>query len=179
MRITERTQGPTRTAWRHGGPGTKALLPRPARLPACGSRCERWARPGPRATLRSGEHTQGGRAMTTLIVPELDRPRTVTAAKYPFEGPQGRISLADLFDGHRRLAVHHTLPGHDGPFADVPDADIAAALHDPDLRLVLVSRAPYAKLERYRRHFGRDLPTYSAGRAFTADFPVSRRLPET
>lgn len=117
--------------------------------------------------------------MTKLTVPELDRPRAVTAAKYPFEGPQGRISLADLFDGHRRLAVHHTMPGHSGPFDDVPAADIAAALHDPDLRLVLVSRAPYAKLARYRRHFGADLATYSAGRAFTADFPVSRRLPET
>src|SRR3569833_3830526 len=139
-----------RAAGRHGGPGTKALLPRPARLPACCSRCERWARPGPRATLRSGEHTQGGRAMTKLIVPELDRPRTVTAAKNPFEGQQGRISLADLFDGHRQLAMHHTMPGHDGPFDDVPAADIAAALHDPDLRQKQKSRAPYAKLERYR-----------------------------
>jgi len=117
--------------------------------------------------------------MTKLIVPELDRPQGVTAAKYQFEGPQGRISLADLFDGHRRLAVHHTMPGHSGSFTDVPAADIAAAVHDPELRLVLVSSAPYAELERYRRHFGRDLATYSAGRAFTADFPVTRRLPET
>jgi predicted dithiol-disulfide oxidoreductase (DUF899 family) len=116
--------------------------------------------------------------MTKLTVPELDRHRTVAAAKYPFEGPQGRISLADLFDGRPRLAVHHTMPGHRDPFDVVPAADIAAALHDPDLRLVLVSRAPYAKLEQYRRHFGRDLPTYSAGSAFTTDFPASRRLPE-
>lgn len=117
--------------------------------------------------------------MTKLTVPELDRPRIVTAAKYLFEGPEGRLSLADLFDGRPRLAVHHTMPDHDGRFDDVPAAGIAAALHDPGLRLVLVSRAPYAELERYRRYFGRDLPTYSAGRTFTADFPVSRRLPET
>ena len=116
--------------------------------------------------------------MTKLTVPELDRPRTVAAAKYLFEGPQGRISLADLFDGRPRLAVHHTMPDHSGPVDVVPAADIAAALHDPELRLVLVSRAPYAKLEQYRRHFGRDLPTYSAGGAFTTDFPASRRLPE-
>lgn len=114
--------------------------------------------------------------MTKLTVPELDRPRSVTAAKYLFEGPQGRLSLADLFDGRPRLAVHHTMPDHSGPFDVVPGADLAAALHDPDLRLVLVSRAPYAKLERYRRHFGRDLPTYSAGIAFTTDFPAARRL---
>lgn len=117
--------------------------------------------------------------MPKLTVPELDRPRVVNAAKYLFEGPQGRISLADLFDGRPRLAVHHTMAGHTGPFADAAAADVAAALHDPDLRLVLVSTAPYTELERYRRHFGRDLPTYSAARAFTADFPVTRRLPET
>lgn len=116
--------------------------------------------------------------MPKLTVPELDRPRTVAAAKYLFEGPQGRISLADLFDGRPRLAVHHTMPDHSGPFDVVPPADLAVALHDPDLRLVLVSRAPYTKLERYRRHFGRDLPTYSAGGAFTTDFPASRRLSE-
>ncbi|SFW72240.1 DUF899 family protein [Amycolatopsis australiensis] len=117
--------------------------------------------------------------MTKLTVPELDRPRIVTAADYLFEGPRGRISLADLFDGRARLAVHHTTPDHDGPLGDVPAADVAAALHDPDLRLVLVSRAPYARLARYRRHFGRGLATYSARRAFTADFPVSRRLAGT
>jgi predicted dithiol-disulfide oxidoreductase (DUF899 family) len=116
--------------------------------------------------------------MTKLTVPELDRPRTVAAAKYLFEGPQGRISLADLFDDRPRLAVHHAMPDHSGPFDVVPPADLAVALHDPDLRLVLVSRAPYAKLEQYRRHFGRDLPTYSAGGVFTTDFPASLRLPE-
>lgn len=116
--------------------------------------------------------------MSKLTVPELDRPRTVAAAKYLFEGPQGRITLADLFAGRPRLAVHHTMPDHSGLFDVVPAADIAAALHDPDLRLVLVFRAPYAKLEQYRRHFGRDLSTYSAGGAFTTDFPASRRLPE-
>ncbi|MEV6878443.1 DUF899 family protein [Amycolatopsis sp. NPDC051128] len=116
--------------------------------------------------------------MTKLSVPELDRPRTVAEAKYLFEGPEGRISLADLFDGRPRLAVHHTMPDRSGPFDVVPAAEIAAALHDPGLRLVLVSRAPYAKLEQYRRHFGQDLPTYSAAGAFATGFPASRRLDE-
>ncbi|VVJ20369.1 Uncharacterised protein [Amycolatopsis camponoti] len=116
--------------------------------------------------------------MTKLTVPELERPRAVAAATYLFEGPQGPISLADLFDGRPRLAVHHTMPDHSGPFDVAPAADIAAALHDPGLRLVLVSRAPYAKLEQYLRHFGRDLPTYSATGAFTTDFPASRRVSE-
>jgi predicted dithiol-disulfide oxidoreductase (DUF899 family) len=116
--------------------------------------------------------------MTELTVPELDRPRVVAGAKYLFEGPQGRISLAELFGGRPRLAVHHAMPDHSGPDDLVPTADIAAALHDPDLRLVLVSRASYAKLEQYRRHLGWDLAAYSAaGTAFIADFPATRHVP--
>ncbi|MEU0793622.1 DUF899 family protein [Amycolatopsis sp. NPDC005961] len=115
-----------------------------------------------------------------LTVPELGHPRVVAGCTYSFEGPRGRVSLSDLFDGKPRLAVHHAMPDHSGPDDVAPVADVAAALHDPDLRLVLVSRAPYAKLERYRRHFGRGLPTYSAGgSAFAEDFPASRRLPGT
>ncbi|WP_410589879.1 DUF899 family protein [Amycolatopsis sp. lyj-23] len=115
-----------------------------------------------------------------LTVPELERPRVVAGFTYLFEGPRGRVSLSELFEGRPLLAVHHAMPDHSGPDDVVPVADVAAALHDPGLRLVLVSRAPYAKLERYRRHFGRSLPTYSAaGSAFAEDFPASRRLPGT
>jgi predicted dithiol-disulfide oxidoreductase (DUF899 family) len=118
--------------------------------------------------------------MMELTVPELDRPRVVAGSTYQFEGPGGRLSLSELFGGMPRLAVHHTMPDHSGPADIEPAADVAAALHDPGLRLVLVFRAPYAKLERYRRHFGRNLPTYSAaGNTFAEDFPASRRLPGT
>jgi predicted dithiol-disulfide oxidoreductase (DUF899 family) len=118
--------------------------------------------------------------MTELTVPQLDRPRVVAGADYLFDGPRGRVPLDALFDGRPRLAVHHTMPDHSGPADIVTTADVAAALSAPDLRLVLVSRAPYAQLERYRRHLGPDLPTYSAVTgAFAADFPASRRLPGT
>jgi predicted dithiol-disulfide oxidoreductase (DUF899 family) len=116
--------------------------------------------------------------MTELTVPELDRPRVVAGAKYLFEGPRGRVSLAELFGRHPRLAVHHPMADHSGPSDLVPTADIAAALHDPDLRLVLVSRAPYAMLEQYRRHLGWNVAAYSAaGTAFTDDFPATRHVP--
>ncbi|MGW3959616.1 DUF899 family protein [Amycolatopsis sp. NPDC005003] len=116
--------------------------------------------------------------MTELTVPELDRPRAVAGGKYLFEGLRGRVSLAELFGGRPRLAVHHPMADHSGPADVVPAADLAAALHDPDLRLVLVSRVPYAKLEQYRRHLGWDIAAYSvAGTAFTDDFPATRHLP--
>jgi predicted dithiol-disulfide oxidoreductase (DUF899 family) len=87
------------------------------------------------------------------------------------------VSLAALFGGCERLAVHHPMTDHSGPADVVPTADVTAALHDPGLRLVLVSRAPYAKLEQYRRHLGWDVAAYSAaGTAFTGDFPATRHV---
>lgn len=115
--------------------------------------------------------------MTELTVPELARPRVVSGAKYLFEGPQGHVSLTGLFGRHERLAVHHPMADHSGPADVVPVADIADVLHEPGLRLVLVSRAPYAKVEQYRRHLGWDVPVYSAaGTAFTDDFPATRHV---
>ncbi|MBE8522959.1 DUF899 family protein [Amycolatopsis sp. H6(2020)] len=115
--------------------------------------------------------------MTELTVPELDRPRPVAWVNYLFEGPQGRVSLVELFGGRPRLAVHHPMADHSGPADVVPTADIAATLQDPGLRLVLVSRAPYAKLEQYRRHLGWNVAAYSAsGTAFTDDFPATRHV---
>ncbi|EOD67625.1 DUF899 family protein [Amycolatopsis vancoresmycina] len=116
--------------------------------------------------------------MTELTVPELDRPRVVAGTGYLFEGPCGRVSLTELFRGRRRLAVHHPMADHSGPADVVPALEVTAALHDPGLRLVLVSRAPYAKLEQYRRHLGWDVAAYSAaGTAFTDDFPATRHVP--
>lgn len=116
--------------------------------------------------------------MPKLTVPELDRPRVVAGAKYLFEGPHGRIPLAELFAGNARLAVHHPMPDHSGPEDVVATAEIAAALHDPQVRLVLVSRAPYSKLAQYRRYLGRGPAAYSAaGTTFTTDFPATRHVP--
>jgi predicted dithiol-disulfide oxidoreductase (DUF899 family) len=115
--------------------------------------------------------------MTELTVPELDRPRVVTGVEYLFDGPEGRVSLVELFGRHRRLAVHHTMSDHTGAADVVPTAEVAAALHEPDLRLVFVSRAPYAKVEQYRRYLGWDLAAYSAAdAAFTTGFPASRHV---
>ncbi|WP_328450651.1 MULTISPECIES: DUF899 family protein [unclassified Amycolatopsis] len=112
-----------------------------------------------------------------LIGPTLPRPRAVPSAEYRFVGPAGPAGLPELFGGHRRLAVHHPAPDRSRPGAAVPAAEIAAALHTEGTRLVLVSHAPYAKFAQYGRHFGWDLPCYSAaGTGFGADFPATRYL---
>ncbi|WP_328646764.1 DUF899 domain-containing protein [Amycolatopsis sp. NBC_00348] len=116
--------------------------------------------------------------MTKPTVLELDRPRVVAGAHHLFEGPRGLVSLAGLFGRHDRLAVHHPMADHSGPADVVPLADIATALHGPGLQLALVSHAPYAKVEQYRRYLGWGVPAYSAaGTAFTDDFPATRYVP--
>ncbi|WP_240522184.1 DUF899 family protein [Amycolatopsis vastitatis] len=120
--------------------------------------------------------------MTGLALPEatrppLPRPRAVPAEAYRFTGPAGGVDLAGLFGGHRRLAVHHPLPDRSRPGATVTPGELSAAMHAAGTRLVLVSHAPYAKLEQYGVHFGWDLPAYSAvGTAFGSDFPATRYL---
>jgi predicted dithiol-disulfide oxidoreductase (DUF899 family) len=123
--------------------------------------------------------------MTELVLPDLSgpmlpRPRAVPAAEYQFEGPAGRVGLAGLFGRHRRLAVHHPAPDRSRPGAAVRATETAAALHTDGTRVVLVSHAPYAKFAQYGRHFGWDLPGYSAvGTGFSADFPATRYLEGT
>ncbi|WP_410623560.1 DUF899 family protein [Amycolatopsis sp. cmx-8-4] len=115
--------------------------------------------------------------MTEPTVLELDRPRAVAGADYLFEGPRGLVSLGGLFGRHDTLAVHHPMADHSGPADVVPVADIATALHERGLQLVLVSHAPYAKVEQYLRHLGWGVPAYSAAGTFTDDFPATRHVP--
>ena len=105
------------------------------------------------------------------------RPRAVPATAYEFVGPAGRVTLNGLFGGRRRLAVHHTMPCRTHRGAGLPAERVAAGLHTAGTRLVLVSHAPYAKVEQYGRHFGWGLPGYSAvGAGFGADFPATLHL---
>jgi predicted dithiol-disulfide oxidoreductase (DUF899 family) len=110
--------------------------------------------------------------------------------EYVFEGPDGRASLPDLFDGRRQLIVYHFMfaPGVDG----WPDAGCSgcsffvdqithlAHLHARDTSLVLISRAPLENLQRYQRRMGWTIPWYSsAGSDFNDDFGLSTSRGET
>ncbi|GAA4549684.1 DUF899 family protein [Amycolatopsis samaneae] len=108
-----------------------------------------------------------------------ERSRLIPASAYTFEGTEGRVRLGDLFAGHRQLIVYHTMPDrirHANPPDEV--ADRLARLRRRDSRLVLVSSAPSAKIEQYRRYLGRSLPCYSVtDRGFGSDFPATTGVP--
>ena len=80
---------------------------------------------------------------------------------YEFEGPAGRESLADLFEGRSQLIVQHFMfdPGWTEGckscsfWADNIDGTVVHLNHR-DVTFVLISRAPLATLEAYRRRMG-------------------------
>jgi predicted dithiol-disulfide oxidoreductase (DUF899 family) len=102
---------------------------------------------------------------------------------YVFEGPDGKARLVDLFDGRRQLLLYHFMfgptrtAGCAGCSMVVDQVVHLAHLHARDTSFVLVSRAPSAALEAYRKRMGWNVPWYSSfGTSFNPDFG---RGPET
>ncbi len=100
---------------------------------------------------------------------------------YAFETPDGRRTLAELFDGRRQLVVQHFMfaPGWEQGckscsfMADHIDG-MNLHLAQRDLTLRVVSRAPLAEIERFRRRMGWQFPWVSSfGSDFNHDFGVS------
>jgi predicted dithiol-disulfide oxidoreductase (DUF899 family) len=105
---------------------------------------------------------------------------------YVFTGASGKASLADLFDGRRQLITYHFMWRHEAsgfPGEDqgcptcsflVDSIGHLSHLHACDTTLVLVSRAPIASIERFRRRMGWLVPWYSSeGSDFNYDLHVS------
>ncbi|TDO45092.1 putative dithiol-disulfide oxidoreductase (DUF899 family) [Kribbella sp. VKM Ac-2527] len=96
---------------------------------------------------------------------------------YRFEGPDGTVSLLDLFEGRPQLVMHHFMFGPDW---DVGCSSCSSAadgigrlrqLHVRNTTLVAVSRAPYEKLAAFRERMGWTFPWYSSyGSDFNYDF---------
>jgi predicted dithiol-disulfide oxidoreductase (DUF899 family) len=102
---------------------------------------------------------------------------------YVFEGSNGSANLTDLFEGRRQLIVYHFMfgPSQDvgcnGCSMFVDQVGHLAHLHARDTSFALVSRAPLAKIEPYKKRMGWTIPWYSS---FDSDFNVDLGLsPET
>ena len=100
---------------------------------------------------------------------------------YIFTGPDGEITLADLFKGRTQLAIHHFMltPGASRPCSGcsfIADHIDAARQHfeHADLAFAAVSRAPIAEIEPVRSRMGWTFPWVSShGTDFNADFGVT------
>lgn len=99
--------------------------------------------------------------------------------EYIFEGPDGKASLLDLFDGRRQLIVYHFMfdpewdEGCTGCSFLVDNIGHLAHLHAANTSLVLVSRAPLTKLAPFKARMGWTVPWFSS---FACDFNYDFRV---
>ena len=101
---------------------------------------------------------------------------------YRFEGPKGPATLLDMFDGRRQLIIQHFMfdPSWDEGCSSCTAASdelsegLLRHINARDTSFAAVSRAPLAKLERYKTSRGWDFPWYSSyGSDFNYDFHVT------
>src|SRR3954451_13431738 len=102
--------------------------------------------------------------------------------EYVFEGPDGKRTLLELFEGRSQLVVRHFMfdpswvdgcPSCTAASDEMSDG-LLAHLATRDTTFASVSRAPLAKIEDYKHRKGYTFPWYSTyGTDFTYDFHVT------
>jgi len=100
---------------------------------------------------------------------------------YTFEGPNGKVKLADLFEGRKQLIIYHFMLGPDDKAGCSGCSFLAdnlptshAHINFRDTTLVLVSRAPLANINKFKERMGWKYPWYSSnGTDFNYDFKVT------
>ncbi|QIF03488.1 DUF899 domain-containing protein [Roseimicrobium sp. ORNL1] len=100
---------------------------------------------------------------------------------YVFDGPGGKVKLADLFEGRSQLAIYHFMFGPDWQegcpsCSYVSDHTNATLPHltARDVTLVAISRAPLFKIEAFKKRMGWHFNWVSSHASdFNMDFHVS------
>jgi predicted dithiol-disulfide oxidoreductase (DUF899 family) len=108
-------------------------------------------------------------------------PWELVAKDYVFDGANGPETLAELFEGRSQLIIYHFM-FHPDDKAGCPHcslradgfAGIGVHLNHRDVTMVIVSRAPYAKLAEYQKRMGWGFKWVSSGGSdFNYDYHVS------
>lgn len=116
-----------------------------------------------------------------LGVERRSLPWVKVAKDYVFDGPNGKETLADLFEGRSQLVIYHFMFGpedkvgcaHCSLRADCFNG-INVHLKQRDLTMICVSRAPYKKLAAYKKRMGWDFKWVSSCNTdFNFDYHVS------
>ena len=121
------------------------------------------------------------RQRDALSAARREMPMVKTDKEYVFDGPNGKETLADLFDGRSQLIVYHFMFGPDWEEACKSCSYLAdhfdgANYHLPqrDATFVVVSRAPLSKLQSYKERLGWRFKWVSShGSDFNFDYHVS------
>ncbi len=122
------------------------------------------------------------RARDELNAARRELPMVEVEKDYVFDGPSGEVRLLDMFDGRRQLILYHFMfdpaweDGCSSCTAGIDEVSIGFLehLHVRDTSFAMVSRAPLAKLERWKNLRGWTVPWYSSfGTDFNVDFGVT------
>ena len=130
------------------------------------------------------------RARDALAAERRRQPMVKVEKQYVLDGPKGKATLFDVFEGRRQLILYHFMfaPSVEGwPDAGCPGCTFfvdqishLSHLHARDVSLALVSLAPREKLHAYERRMGWRVPWYSsAGTDFNRDFGMTTERGET
>ena len=120
------------------------------------------------------------RALEQIASRRREMPAVKIEKDYVFEGPDGKASLLDLFEGRTQLIVQHFMfdPAWDEgcPVCSYQADSVGhlAHLHARKTSYAAVSRAPISKIEPFRQRMGWAFPWYSSqGSDFNYDFHVT------
>lgn len=125
---------------------------------------EEWQRARDALLVKEKAHTRAGDA---LAAERRRLPMVEVDAAQVLVGPDGPLTLLDMFEGRRQLVVYHHMLTTDD---EHPCAGCAAFgdamgnlahLHANDTTLALVAVAPSDQIEAFKRRMGWTMPFYS------------------
>jgi predicted dithiol-disulfide oxidoreductase (DUF899 family) len=132
-----------------------------------------------RKDLQAAEE-EAMRSLEQIAARRRELPAVAVEKEYVFEGPNGKASLLDLFEGRTQLIVQHFMfdPSWDAgcPVCSYQADNVGdlAHLHARNTTYAAVSRAPISKIEPFRQRMGFAFPWYSSlGSDFNYDFHVT------
>src|SRR4051794_37137450 len=122
------------------------------------------------------------RARDALAAERRRMPWMAVGKAYAFEGPNGKVTLPDLFEGRRQLIVYRAFyepgvfgwPEHACRGCSMVADQVAhvAHLNTRDTTLVFASRAPQADIARLKERMGWEMPWFTLTDSFDRDFGV-------
>src|SRR5688572_5300583 len=122
------------------------------------------------------------RARDALAAERRRMPWLAVEKEYEFDGPKGKVSLLDLFEGRRQLVVYraffepgvHGWPEHACQGCSLMADQVAdiAHLHARDTSFVFTTRGPQADIAPMTSRMGWTMPWYTITDDFDVDFGV-------
>jgi predicted dithiol-disulfide oxidoreductase (DUF899 family) len=125
-----------------------------------------------KAATRARDALNAERRMLPMVL--VDEP-------YVFEGPDGELSLLEMFEGRLQLVIYHFMfdPEWDAGCRScsgfLDQIGYLTHLNVRNTTLAAVSRAPFAKIVPFKRRMGWEVPWYSSfGSDFNRDYRATR-----